>query len=320
MSKIPFTQFALTAGLMLASTGAAFGQIHCEDVEMKNDSAKDGDNGFVCPCFAEDEIVMSVINVPDGYDAHELLEAHILWDSLLGGPDVTVERELIIYDMNQTGDVNPASLSIIASFEDPELHKGFLNKFDLRPYGLIMPERRFGIGVKFATDKRVGGGLNQPTIVEDADGHNNWDNTTRNWVYAIPGGWLRAQDLGTSGDWIIRALVNSCTFGPSFRLAEPQPGIAGTVNTFSVTGAEPGAKVYFAYSLRTGSTQVPGCSGLILELKKPTVMGSLIANANGDVELNMQIPQAAAGITAHFQAVQLQPTCTATTRVTYEFK
>ncbi len=308
----------LTLGGVLVEPVLA--QKDCAIEELKNDNAVDGGDGYACPCFVPDEVVMSILTVPEDSDGNELLRAQILWDSFFGGPEVTVEKALIIYDLNQEGPVDPDSFSVIASFEDPELHKGFLNVFDLTPYGIILPERRFGIGIKFANDKTKNGGLDQPTIIEDLDGHNNWDGTVRNWVYAIPGGWKMAQALGTSGDWVIRAEVESCTFGPKFRMADPEPGIAGVVNTLHVTGAEAGARVYFVYGLRLGETPLPGCNGVVLGVKKQVLIDSLIANQEGEVDLNIKIPNAAQGVTVGLQAAQLKPTCTVTELVVHTFQ
>jgi len=308
------------ATLIMIAASPVFAQKDCHTEEAKNDNAVDGGNGFVCPCFIPDEIAMAVLTVPTDSDGNELWQAQILWDSFFGGPSVTIERALIIYDMNQTGPVDPSTFSVIARFEDPELHRGFLNVFDLTQFGIVLPERRFGIGIQFANDKTKNGGQDQPTIVEDIDGHNNWDNTVRNWVFAIPGGWKKAQQLGTSGDWVIRALINSCIFGDKFRMDDPVPGVAGTVNTIHVAGAEPGAKVHFVYGLRVGQTALPGCAGVFLDIKKPKLIDSLTAGADGTVDLNFIVPNAAAGLTVHFQAAQTKPTCSVTKLVTFTFQ
>jgi len=181
---------ALVGGVLGLAASSAAAQ-NCSVEELKNDSARDGGNGWVCPCFVPDEVAMAVLTVPEGSDGNELITAQILWDSFFGGPTVTVEKALIIYDMNQEGPVDPNTFSIIESIPDPELHRGFLNIFDLSAFGIVLPERRFGIGIKFANDKTQGGGEDQPSVISDFDGHNNWDNTVRNWVFAIPGGWQK---------------------------------------------------------------------------------------------------------------------------------
>ncbi|GEM_PF-6151006 len=84
----------------------------------------------------------------------------------------------------------------------------------------------------------------------------------------------------------------------------PTPGRAGTTNTLSVYGATPGQRVYFAYALRDGQTPVPGCPEVVLFLQRPVVIGSAVADGNGEASLNVFVPGAARGVTVVLQALE----------------
>ena len=73
-----------------------------------------------------------------------------------------------------------------------------------------------------------------------------------------------------------------------------------------VTGATPGAFVAFAYSLTgIGPTPVPSfCTGLIINLSNPIKrLGSLTANANGEVTFTQNVPGSAALLQINVQAL-----------------
>jgi len=83
------------------------------------------------------------------------------------------------------------------------------------------------------------------------------------------------------------------------------PAIAGQSGTLWANGATPGDKVYFVYGFKAGSTNVPGCGGLTVDIAKPTIIGSPVADANGVAQLTVAIPSQASGVTILTQAVDL---------------
>jgi hypothetical protein len=89
----------------------------------------------------------------------------------------------------------------------------------------------------------------------------------------------------------------------------PTPGRAGVVNTLTATGGTPGERVYFAYSLRRGTSVIPGCPGARSALAGPVLLGSALTNANGEASIDVLAPAAAAERTAYFQAFE-RSTCT----------
>ncbi len=108
---------------------------------------------------------------------------------------------------------------------------------------------------------------------------------------------------------------------PTMEMAAPSPGVAGTSNTISITGATPGARVVFLYSRRGGGTRIPGCDlqQNALQLDQPTVIGSAIADANGVATITRNVPLIARGQTILFQAV-VQNECAISQLVVHEFE
>lgn len=90
--------------------------------------------------------------------------------------------------------------------------------------------------------------------------------------------------------------------GSTLDLVEPDPGLAGQTSTVGVRGATSGATVEFFYSLQSGSTNVPGCSGLTLNLLNARSLAVVTANSNGIATITMMVPNAAAGRTIRLQA------------------
>ncbi len=98
----------------------------------------------------------------------------------------------------------------------------------------------------------------------------------------------------------------------------PVPGLAGASNTLAATDAEPGARVYFVYSMNAGSAAVPNCPGVEVELSRPIIAGSAIADGNGLAQINRFVPSAASGRTIHLQAVE-PSACRTSNHVVYQF-
>ena len=82
-------------------------------------------------------------------------------------------------------------------------------------------------------------------------------------------------------------------------------GSAGNNNTFTALHSDPGETIWFAWSLSRGSFQVPGFSGLELDLDSPTVVGKALDNGGAAV-LSRWVPLRASGKTVYFQALSPQ--------------
>jgi len=105
--------------------------------------------------------------------------------------------------------------------------------------------------------------------------------------------------------------------GTGLQFAGPDPGIAGIDNTFSASGATPGAKVWFVFGAAAGSTQIPNCPGIVgIDGAEP--LGSATADGNGDASLTFLVPDGVAGRTGFFAAIDVS-SCSSSEVESYEF-
>ena len=79
-------------------------------------------------------------------------------------------------------------------------------------------------------------------------------------------------------------------------------GSAGNHNSFTALHSDPGERIWFAWSLSTGSWPLPGYPGLALDLDRPQVVGSAV-DTGGSAVLSRWVPWGASGKTVYFQAL-----------------
>lgn len=79
---------------------------------------------------------------------------------------------------------------------------------------------------------------------------------------------------------------------------------AGQTTTFDVTGATPGQRVHFIYSLSGLGEQRVNQLGVTLGLRNPTSAGDAVADSNGHASFARRIPPGAAGRGVWIQAAQ----------------
>ncbi len=108
---------------------------------------------------------------------------------------------------------------------------------------------------------------------------------------------------------------------PTMVLTEPLPGSAGVANTLSLSNATPGSTVGFFYSLRGGGEIIPGCVTRVnaLQLSRPTLIGTTVADENGVAAITRSVPPIARGQTILFQAV-VQDECAISQLVVHQFE
>ncbi|MCL4197296.1 MAG: hypothetical protein KJZ69_07360 [Phycisphaerales bacterium] len=108
---------------------------------------------------------------------------------------------------------------------------------------------------------------------------------------------------------------------PTMELSSPVPGAAPGPNTLTLTGATPGARVVFLYSLHSGGTRIPGCDlqQNALQLDNPQIIGTAIADGNGEATITRSVPVIARGQTILFQAV-VQNECAISQLVVHRFE
>lgn len=81
-----------------------------------------------------------------------------------------------------------------------------------------------------------------------------------------------------------------------------QPGLTifsegtcpGTMSLES-TNATPGASIYFTYGFSTGSTPIPGCPGVTVDLDNARIAGSAVADDGGRASISGMAPPVACG-------------------------
>lgn len=86
---------------------------------------------------------------------------------------------------------------------------------------------------------------------------------------------------------------------------DPYPGTAGTTNGFKAAGGTPSATVTFYYGTATGSTSVPGCSGLNVDIDSAQVLGTATAGANGAAIYSTTVPSGWSNTTVYLQCVEI---------------
>ena len=242
------TSYLRVATLVVAGGNCALAAGQCIDENSRIDSAPDqGAEVNICPCFGPDEVAMTILDVPAGGVA-TLAEIHIFWASFFGGQLDSLESAVIVYDMNQGGPADPGSFTPLCTEQEgcillgPVLQDGGLNVFDVRAFGIELPESRFGLGLEFLTDQSQGNPFFVPSVASDNDGHNNAGGIVRNWVLADGVTWQTSLSLGVSGDWIIRAVIEVCAAACPWDLIGDDGivGIQELFNLFCFWGTDPG--------------------------------------------------------------------------------
>jgi probable HAF family extracellular repeat protein len=142
------------------------------------------------------------------------------------------------------------------------------------------------------------------------------------------GGWggrANAFDINEAGQFIGTVYREGAGDAPAvltpveLEMLEPIPGIAGTTNTIDITGITPGEQVHVLYGNSAGMTGIPGCSGATILISEPRMAGSATADAGGFAQVEVYVPDRAAGRTFRVQAVQPSE-CLESNVVTVTFK
>jgi hypothetical protein len=107
--------------------------------------------------------------------------------------------------------------------------------------------------------------------------------------------------------------------GAIMDMTEPDPGIAGQSNTIGVRGATAGATIQFFAGTLAGSTPVPGCAGLSVDIGSAKGLPPVTADSNGNATLSVTVPPGAAGKTLRLQAAD-ETNCTVSDLVIYTFQ
>ncbi|HEX9793982.1 MAG TPA: hypothetical protein VGC54_08370 [Planctomycetota bacterium] len=82
------------------------------------------------------------------------------------------------------------------------------------------------------------------------------------------------------------------------------PGTTGTVNSITVTGAVPGRRIFFVAGFQAGTTGIPGCVGISVDMADPDVNQTIVANGAGEATAMGMVNAGLSGRTVRLQAVQ----------------
>jgi len=151
-----------------------------------------GAGSVACPCFVAGEEFGAILNAPPAHYPIEILRIQIGWGSLFGGNPDQLERNLKIYP---AGLPSPGAAQF--TLGGPVLSDGFLNEFDISqlPGNKIINSGPFTVTLELDQNSVATG----PGAVHDGNGCTPGSNV----VFAIPGGWSDACNLGVSGDWVV---------------------------------------------------------------------------------------------------------------------
>lgn len=103
------------------------------------------------------------------------------------------------------------------------------------------------------------------------------------------------------------------------QIESPQPGVAGVLNTMSVNGATPGEVILLYGSFASGQGTYD-CNGtpLLIEMISPFQIGQVIADANGQGQLQLFAKPGWLGRTTYSQAVE-PGTCRLSNMIAHDF-
>ena len=153
---------------------------------------------------------------------------------------------------------------------------------------------------------------NNWTLVESVPGGAGWKlNSFLISDYIAPTGNMRLRFSATDNpnDSVTEAgldafevLLIDCDTQPFSLAADPL--IAGQETTLHATGATPDETVYFVYSTAgAGNTYVPVLQ-ITLDMARPKLAGSAVADGNGDADFSTMVPPNGSGVDVWLQAAQ----------------
>ncbi|NIO29581.1 MAG: T9SS type A sorting domain-containing protein [Candidatus Latescibacteria bacterium] len=160
-----------------------------------------GGGTISCPCFVEGEEAGAVLNAPPEHYPLEILRIGIGWGSQFGGSPAQIEYGIHVYDAGLPDPGTP-----VFSLLGPQLVDGVINEFDIEPLPgeVTMDSGPFTVTLEFLNTNA--GDPFAPTVVHDGNGCQ----AGKNVVFAIPGGWYDACDLGVTGDWVFYVIYKPC--------------------------------------------------------------------------------------------------------------
>jgi hypothetical protein len=200
-----------TALLIGLATGAS-SPLAATEITVKNDSMTDASSVPPCVCFIPGDIPAAWLTSPV---SGKIVGIQVFWKSALGGAPDHQETAIRIYD----GSTFPTPGALLANdggadaeVVAPLLSDGVLNEFrfldQAQSVSMSVPVsagQTIAVGLEIF-NQSSGGGSFTPSLTYDNDGCQNG----RNGVFLFDStSWVDACPQGITGDWVIRAVIDS---------------------------------------------------------------------------------------------------------------
>ncbi|RME39499.1 MAG: hypothetical protein D6788_05270 [Planctomycetota bacterium] len=224
--------FIVTIG---ASMGAA-PSVSAAEVVVQNDSMTDASSVTPCVCFVPGDIPAAWLTAPtDG----NIVAVQVFWKSQVGGGADLQEAAIRLYDGSSfptPGAVLTNEGGAAAEIFTPTLSDGVLNEYRFLDLAQTVPLRvpvsagqTFAVGLEIF-NQSSGGGAFTPSLTYDNDGCQ----AGRNGVFVFDtNSWSDACTQGVTGDWVIRAVIDTTPTIPAVKPA----GLVGVALIVVAAGA-----------------------------------------------------------------------------------
>jgi hypothetical protein len=179
--------------------------IQADIIELKNDGYIEGGALYYQQGFVASEIMAAKFTAESGDYPYQLFKVRVLvGDSGSGG---TIGA-FVLHIWEDTGGTTPGTALITP--ESYQFTAGFWNEITLDP-PLTITSGSVRVGYEFVLNP-------DPSFYRDADGNIT---PQTNFIYAVPGGWFYAENLGLTGDWIQRIVIDTGGTTPTNTPAPP---------------------------------------------------------------------------------------------------
>lgn len=198
----------IRSAIVAFAASTSFG-VQAVEMTVRNDSLTNFSDAVIVGGFVAGEKAASWLTSPCNGN---LRAVQVFWRSGAGTSGQTIHRGIQIY---RSG-IFPNPGALAQELGGPVLTDGVLNEYRFLDENMVIPlivpvNANETLVVALEFDATVAAGA--PSVVRDVDGNQNG----RNALFAeFPAGtfsWFNSQNLGVSGDWVIRAVID-CAAGP----------------------------------------------------------------------------------------------------------
>ncbi|MCA9278509.1 MAG: hypothetical protein H6815_07595 [Phycisphaeraceae bacterium] len=208
-------RFALLTSMSLCFVAST---VSAQEVTLQNDSIAAGGSGNVQLGFINGEFGAATFYPDFSMFPLQIKRVQIGWSALIPGQaQNNVQDGIFIYE----GTPSASNAAIFVS--DPiQLTPQFLNEYDFENEAIIIANPApITVGMKFSDAPN--GSFLAASLVTDLDGCQ----PNKNFIFAVPGGWVPSCSFGVTGDFNIRIVVEHIEL-PCY----PDCDNNGTLNVF----------------------------------------------------------------------------------------